>query len=109
MGYYWPSIFKDTKKYVQNYDSCQRMGKPGQADEIPLKEQVVAEPFEIWELDFVGPFNPKSNQKAYILVATDYMIKMGRGKSLTKCNRRSSHQISCQIICTLWTTKRSSY
>jgi hypothetical protein len=36
---------------------------------------VVAEPFERWELDFVGPFNPKSNQKAYILVATDYMTK----------------------------------
>jgi hypothetical protein len=69
MGYYWPSIFRDAKKYVQTYDSCQRMGKPGQADEMPLKAQVVAEPFERWALDFVGPFNPKSNQKAYILVA----------------------------------------
>jgi hypothetical protein len=36
---------------------------------------VVVEPFERWELDFVGPFNPKSNQKNYILVATDYMTK----------------------------------
>jgi hypothetical protein len=26
-------------------------------------------------LDFVGPFNPKSNQKAYILIAMDYMTK----------------------------------
>ena len=33
------------------------------------------EPFERWELDFVDPFNPKSNQKSYILVATDYMTK----------------------------------
>jgi hypothetical protein len=51
------------------------MGRPGQDDEIPLQEQVVAKPFERWELDFVGPFNPKSNQKDYILVATDYMTK----------------------------------
>jgi transposase InsO family protein len=51
------------------------MGRPGQADEIPLKEQVVAEQFEIWVLDFIGPFNLKSNQKAYILVAMDYMTK----------------------------------
>jgi hypothetical protein len=36
---------------------------------------VVVETFEIWALDFVGPFNPKSNQKDYILVATDYMTK----------------------------------
>jgi hypothetical protein len=57
MGYYWPLIFRDAKKYVQTYDSCQRMGKPGQVDEIPLKEQVVVEPFERWTLDFVGPFN----------------------------------------------------
>jgi len=71
MGYYWPSIFKDAKKYVQAYDSCQRMGQLGQADEMPLQPQLVMEPFERWELDFVGPFNPKSNQKYYILVATD--------------------------------------
>jgi hypothetical protein len=81
MGYYWPSIFKDTKKY-QNYDSCQRMGKPCQADEMPLKAKVVAEPFERWAVDFVGPFNPKSNQKAYILVATDYMTKWVEAEAL---------------------------
>jgi hypothetical protein len=75
MGYYWPSIFKDAKKYVQTCDSCQRMGKPGQVDEMPLKTKLVIEPFEIWKLDFVNPFNPMSNQKAYILVATDYMTK----------------------------------
>jgi hypothetical protein len=74
MEYYWPSIFRDAKKYVHTCDSCQRMGKPSQVDEIPLKE-LVAEPFERWALKFVGPFNPKSNQKAYILVAMDYMTK----------------------------------
>jgi IS30 family transposase len=42
---------------------------------MSLQSQVVVEPFERWELDFVGPFNPKSNQKAYILVATNYMTK----------------------------------
>eukprot|EP00253_Pinus_taeda_P029297 PITA_29297 len=26
MGYYWPTIFKDAKKYAQACDSCQRMG-----------------------------------------------------------------------------------
>jgi hypothetical protein len=51
------------------------MGRPGQADEMPLQAQVVVEPFERWALEFVGPFNPKSNQKSYILIATDYMTK----------------------------------
>jgi hypothetical protein len=75
MGYYLPSIFIDAKKYVQTSDNCQQMGKPGQADEMPLKTQLVVEPFERWVLDFVGPFNPKSNQNAYILIAMDYMTK----------------------------------
>jgi len=35
------------------------MGRPGQPDEMNLKEQVVEKPFERWALDFVGPFNPK--------------------------------------------------
>jgi len=75
MGYYSPTIFKNAKKYVQVSDSNQTMGHPGQADEMPLTPQLVVEPFEIWELDFVGPFNPPSNQKVYILVPTDYVNK----------------------------------
>eukprot|EP00253_Pinus_taeda_P031443 PITA_31443 len=36
-GYYWPTIFKDVKKFVQACDSCQRVGHPTQSDEMPLK------------------------------------------------------------------------
>jgi hypothetical protein len=82
MGYYCLSIFRDVKKYVQTCDSYQQMGKPGQADEIPLKAQIVVEPFERWALDFVHLFNPMSNQKAYIIVATDYMTKWVEAEAL---------------------------
>ena len=56
MDYYWPTIFKDVKKYFQVCDNCQRIGRPGQADEMPLQPQLVVEPFERWALDFFGPF-----------------------------------------------------
>eukprot|EP00253_Pinus_taeda_P013117 PITA_13117 len=36
-GYYWPTIFKDAKKFFQACDSCQRAGRPNQSDEMPLK------------------------------------------------------------------------
>jgi len=60
-GYYWPTIFKDAKKFIQACDSFQRAGCPSQSDEIPLNSQLVIEPFEQWALDFVGPINPPSN------------------------------------------------
>lgn len=60
MGYYWPTIFKDAKKFVLACDSCQRMGHPGQSDEMSLHMQLLIEPFERWELYFIGVFKPQS-------------------------------------------------
>jgi len=51
------------------------MGRPGQSDEMPLHPQLVIEPFQFLALDFIGPINPSSNQKTYILVATEYVTK----------------------------------
>jgi hypothetical protein len=89
MGYYWPSIFKDAKKYVKAYDSCQRVGQPNHRDEMPLNPQVVLEPFDRWALDFIGPINPPSNQKVYILVCTDYMTKWVEAKALHRATEEA--------------------
>eukprot|EP00253_Pinus_taeda_P007389 PITA_07389 len=97
-GYYWPTIFKDAKKFVQACDSCQRAGKPGQADEMPLRPQVVIEPFERWALDFVGPINPTSNQRTYILVATDYVTKWIEAESLAKATEDSVIQFLLHLF-----------
>eukprot|EP00253_Pinus_taeda_P016516 PITA_16516 len=51
---------------------------------MPLRPQLVIEPFERWALDFVGPINPSSNQRTYILVATDYVTKWVEAESLPK-------------------------
>ena len=73
LGYYWPLVFKDSKKYVRTCDSCQRMGRPTASDQMPPQPQVHLEPFNKWALDFFGPINPPCKGKKYILVCTDYL------------------------------------
>ena len=86
MSYYWPTIFQDARKYVQACDNFQRMGHPNRLDEMPLQPQLLVEPFDRWALYFVGPINPLSKQKIYILVCTDYMTKWVEVVALVKVN-----------------------
>ena len=53
---------------------------------MPLQPQLVVELFDRWTLDFVGPINPPSKQKVYILVCTDYMTKWVEVVALAKAN-----------------------
>eukprot|EP00253_Pinus_taeda_P030414 PITA_30414 len=69
------------------------MGRPGQADEMPLQPQVVVEPFETWALDFVGPFNPPSNQKVYILFCTDYVTKWVEAVAFPRAKKEANGQV----------------
>ncbi|XP_059073782.1 uncharacterized protein LOC131874421 [Cryptomeria japonica] len=75
VGYYWPTIHKDCKRYVYHCDKCQRMGRLTCSDEMPLHPQLSIEAFEKWGLDFVGPINPPSRRKQYIVVCTYYVTK----------------------------------
>jgi hypothetical protein len=88
-SYYWPSIFKDAAKYVRSCDSCQRIGRSTSIDGIPLRAQVMIEPFEKWALEFVGPISPMSRKKNYILVCTDYVTKWVEAKSLFTATKKS--------------------
>ena len=47
---------------------------------MSLQPQVTFEPFEKWGMNFVGPINPPSKQKSYIIMCTDYMIKWAETK-----------------------------
>ncbi|GKB37717.1 reverse transcriptase domain-containing protein [Tanacetum coccineum] len=67
-GFFWPNIYKDAHELVKNCDSCQRQGKISQRDEMPQNSIQVCEIFDVWGIDFMGPF-PSSRGNKYILVA----------------------------------------
>ncbi|GJZ26910.1 reverse transcriptase domain-containing protein [Tanacetum coccineum] len=80
-GFYWPKIYKDAHELVKNCDSCQRQGKISQRDEMPQNSIQVCEIFDVWGIDFMGPF-PSSRGNKYILVAIDYISKWVETKAL---------------------------
>ncbi|GJS89619.1 reverse transcriptase domain-containing protein [Tanacetum coccineum] len=67
-GFYWLTIFKEAHTLVQNCDACQHSGSLSRRDEMPQNNIQVNEIFDIWGIDFIGPF-PKSHKFEYILVA----------------------------------------
>ncbi|GKA48268.1 reverse transcriptase domain-containing protein [Tanacetum coccineum] len=73
-GFYWPTIYRDAHDLVTRCDTCQRQGKILQRDEMPQNSIQVCEIFDVWGIDFMGPF-PSSRGKKYILVAVDYLSK----------------------------------
>ncbi|KAI3684649.1 hypothetical protein L6452_33874 [Arctium lappa] len=73
-GFYWPTLFKDAYSFAQRCNECQRSGSISQRNEMPLNGILEVELFDVWGIDFMGPF-PPSNQCQYILVAVDYVSK----------------------------------
>ncbi|GJT01922.1 reverse transcriptase domain-containing protein [Tanacetum coccineum] len=80
-GFFWPTIYKDAHELVKNCDSCQRQGKISQRDEMPQKSIQICEIFDVWGIDFMGPF-PSLRGNKYILVAIDYLSKWVEAKVL---------------------------
>ncbi|GKE25559.1 reverse transcriptase domain-containing protein [Tanacetum coccineum] len=55
-GFYWPTIYRDAYDLVKSCDSCQRHGKISQRDEMPQNAIQVCKIFDVWGIDFMGPF-----------------------------------------------------
>ncbi|GKB65890.1 putative nucleotidyltransferase, ribonuclease H [Tanacetum coccineum] len=79
--FYWPSIFKDAKDYVIKCDACQRSGNISSRNKMPQNNIQVCDVFDIWGLDFMGPFS-NSKWNKYILVVVDYVSKWVEAQAL---------------------------
>ncbi|GJV56535.1 reverse transcriptase domain-containing protein [Tanacetum coccineum] len=75
------TIYRDAHSMIKSCDTCQRQGKISQRDEMPQNAIQVCEIFDVWGIDFMGPF-PSSRGNKYILVAVDYLSKWVEAKAL---------------------------
>ena len=73
-GFYWPSLFKDSFEFCKTCDRCQMLGRISRRDMMPLNPILTIEIFDVWGIDFMGPF-PNSFGNLYILLAVDYVSK----------------------------------
>ena len=73
-GLYWHSLFKDSVEFCTACSRCQHLGKITRRNIKPMNPILGIEIFDIWGIDFTGPF-PNSFDNLYILLAVDYVSK----------------------------------
>nr|GEV01139.1 reverse transcriptase domain-containing protein [Tanacetum cinerariifolium] len=61
--FYWPTIYHDAHNLVKSCDACQRHGKISQRNEMPQNSIQVCEIFDVWGIDFMGPFSSLRGNK----------------------------------------------
>ena len=92
-GFYWPTLFKDAGEICKSCDKCQRLGKLSKRHMMPLNPILVVEIFDVWGIDFMGPF-PNSFGYSYILVGVDYVSKW---VEVVPC-RQNDHRVVVKFL-----------
>ncbi|CAN6697911.1 unnamed protein product [Malus baccata var. baccata] len=70
----------DARTFCLTCDRCQRMGNISAKDQMPQNPILSVEIFDVWGIDFMGPF-PSSHGFLYILLAVDYVSKWVEAKA----------------------------
>jgi hypothetical protein len=67
-----PTMYDYTKEFIRRCKRCQKHGGITTRDAMPLQDNPQVELFDIWGIDFMGPFL-KSGDCEYIMVAFGYV------------------------------------
>ncbi|KAL1555059.1 protein NYNRIN-like [Salvia divinorum] len=86
-GFYWPSLHKDAYEFCQSCKRCQLTGGISSRDAMPQVPIIVCEIFDVWGMDFMGPF-PSSYGNTYILMVVDYVSKWIEAKATSSCESK---------------------
>ena len=96
-GFYWPSMYEDARNFIMRCRNCQLQGGITSRDAMPLHSNFQVELFDVWGIDFMGPF-PKSKDCEYILVAIDYVSKWVEALPCRAANAKHARKMFHEII-----------
>lgn len=96
--YFWSTMYRDVKNFVQSCDTCQRQGKPRKQTKIhPITPSSL---FDRWGVDIVGPLPVTQNGNRYIIVAVDYFSRWPEAQPLKEANANTvANFLYREIIC----------
>lgn len=90
-------MYEDSKDFVRRCQSCQRQGGITTRDAMPLTYNLQVEIFDVWGIDFMGPF-PKSHNCEYILVAVDYVSKWVEAMPCSATDAKHAKRMFSEVI-----------
>jgi len=96
-GFFWPTMYEDTKDFIQRCGTCQRHRNITTRDAMPLTNNLQIELFDVSGIDYMGPF-VKSRNYEYILVVVDYVSKWVEAIPCKKADSRHSRRMFEEII-----------
>jgi hypothetical protein len=52
-GFFWPTMYQDTKEFVRRCARCQKHGNINTQDAMPLQNNLQIELFDVWGIDYM--------------------------------------------------------
>ena len=100
VGYYWPTMQKDTQTYVKTCDKCQRFSNIIRQPFEELSPVIAPWLFAQWRLDIMGPFPVAVRQLKFLVVGMDYFTKWVEAEALATITEKNIRSfVRKNIIC----------
>ena len=90
-------MYEDTRDFIKRCRKCQMQGGITSRDAMPLNFDLQVELFDVWGIDFMGPF-PKPKDCEYILVAVDYVSKWVEALPCRSVDAKHARKMFHEII-----------
>ena len=100
--YYWPGIFRDCGRYVQNCVECQLHKIPRQGKAGLMGVRNIDGPWSVVTGDIMGPFPTSHTQSKYLIMFVDSFTKYVEIKPLASANGPSVIKAFEELIVFRW-------